>query len=72
MKNTNESQSQAILSHMKAGKAITPIDALNHYGCFRLGARIYELKEQGHPIRTEIISYAGKRFASYTIESCQQ
>jgi hypothetical protein len=72
MQNTNESQSQAILSHLKAGNAITPIDALNQFGCFRLGARIHELKSSGHRINTEMISNNGKRFARYSLHSCPQ
>ena len=42
-----QSQCEKILVHLQAGKSINPIQALNLYGCFRLGARIYDLKKLG-------------------------
>lgn len=62
-----DSQSQLILSHLKSGKSINPIEALNKYGCFRLSARIYDLKKSGYVIRTEIIEENGKDFAQYSL-----
>jgi len=32
------------------GKILTPIEALNQLGIFRLAARIYDLKQAGWPI----------------------
>ena len=34
----------------------TPIDALNKFGCFRLAARISDLRNDGMLIKTKIIS----------------
>lgn len=63
---TNPSQESAILSHLQSGKPLTPIDALNLFGCFRLGARVYSLKKQGHAIITEDYTLPnGKRVARY-------
>ena len=63
-----ETQAAQILAHLKTGRSITPIDALNKYGCFRLGARIYDLKQDGHNIYREMIETdSGKRVASYTL-----
>lgn len=63
-----QSQKAAILAHLKTGRSITPIDALREYGCFRLGARIYDLKQGGHNIYREMIETdSGKRVASYTL-----
>lgn len=63
-----ESQNAAILAHLKTGRSITPIDALNEYGCFRLGARIHELKKDGHNIARELVEVkTGTRVASYTL-----
>lgn len=42
------SQTRAILAYMKAGNGITPMDALNLCGCFRLSARIAEIKKLGY------------------------
>lgn len=65
-------QADAILEHLKRGDAITPIDALNLYGCFRLAARIDDLRKSGHFIETEIIKKDGKKYARYYIPRFQQ
>lgn len=44
-------QSAAILSALSSGP-LTPLDALDRFGCFRLAARIDELRQQGHQIDT--------------------
>ena len=43
-------QTQMILNHLKSFGSITPRDALELYGCMRLGARIYDLRKAGHSI----------------------
>lgn len=50
-----------------AGHAVTPLDALRGCGCFRLAARIDELRQQGLPIRTTIVRRNTKRFAEYRL-----
>lgn len=60
-----ESQNNEILKSLESGEKLTPIDALNRFGCFRLGARVYDLKRRGHNIITETIEKNGKRFAQY-------
>lgn len=61
-----QSQNLAIKKHLESGKSINPLQALSKFGCFRLGARIYELKNDFHmDIRKEMIRKNGKRFASY-------
>jgi hypothetical protein len=47
-------QKQQIQAHLKRFGRITPVEALNRYGCFRLGARVYELRESGMPIDTHM------------------
>lgn len=59
------SQTKAIETHLKSGRTITPLEALQVYGCFRLGARIWDLKNQGLDIDTEMIQDGRKRFARY-------
>lgn len=61
-------QKQMILNHMRNIGGITPIEALSKYGCFRLGARIAELKNDGIGIRSEMVKENGKRFARYSLE----
>lgn len=59
------SQTQQILNHLRSGKHITPLEALNRFGCFRLGARIHELKEAGYRIRSRMVKVGEKRVAKY-------
>jgi hypothetical protein len=48
-----EAQNLQILNYLKTGKTITPLQALQMFGCFRLAARIYDLKNKGWPIHCE-------------------
>jgi len=45
-------QAQQILEHMENVGPITPLDALRLFGCFRLSARIKDLRDKGHIINT--------------------
>lgn len=58
------SQCEQILAHLKT-RPITPLEALDLYGCFRLGARVWDLRQDGHDIHTELVERNGKRFAQY-------
>ena len=60
------SQNDQILAHLDR-KPLTPMQALSLYGCFRLAARINDLREQGNTIITHILSRKGKRFAMYAL-----
>lgn len=46
-------QRSAILAHLLSGRAITPLEALHKYGCFRLSSVIFDLRAKGYVIRTE-------------------
>lgn len=62
------SQEQTILDMLKRGP-VTPIDALQEAGCFRLAARISDLRQQGYPIKTETITTtSGKHIAQYILK----
>jgi len=64
-----DSQAAAILAHLRGGGSLTPQDALRMFGCFRLGARIWDLQRQGWPIKAEMITTeSGKRVARYSLE----
>lgn len=59
-------QLDAIREALVAGDRLTPIDALRRFGCFRLGARVFDLREAGLDIRTELVEVSpGKRVARY-------
>lgn len=47
------------------GKAgVTSLEALTALGCFRLGARIWELREAGYDVRSETVKTAGGKHIS--------
>lgn len=62
-----KTQTQQIRAALERGRKITPIDALVNFGCFRLGARIKELRDAGMPVVTTITRRAGKNFATYSM-----
>ena len=65
-----DAQSRAILRYLKRGLAITPIEALELFDCFRLGARIYDLRQAGNNIVTDwLTTETGKRVGSYRLVS---
>lgn len=49
-----EKQTDKILRHMRLHGSITPIDALQSYGCMRLAARIADLRSQGIMITSKV------------------
>jgi hypothetical protein len=61
---TNDTQANAILKHMQDGNGITPMDALELCGCFRLSARIADLKKRGYEIITEKVKIAGGKYVA--------
>lgn len=63
----NKSQKLAILGWLSSGKKLTPLEALSKFGCFRLGARIWELKDVGHNITSKLVDRNGKKVAEYQL-----
>ncbi len=59
------SQKTQILNYLKRGRAITPLEALRKFGCFRLGARVWELRRAGHNIVKGWDEDGRKRWAKY-------
>ena len=45
-------QAEHILWHIQRYGSINPHQAMNYYGCMRLGARIYDLKQMGVPVKS--------------------
>jgi hypothetical protein len=61
-------QCDRIESYLRQGRSLTPLSALRLFDCFRLGARIHQLKRKGVPIKREIIELSsGKRVAQYSL-----
>ena len=61
-------QKYQILNHLQSGKNITPLEALDQFGCMRLASRINELRDEGYPIETKIMSDKEKRWAEYSLD----
>jgi len=61
------SQAERILKHLKAGKPLTPLQALNKFGTLRLGARVLELRQAGYQIKTRLVRKGRSRVAEYSI-----
>ncbi len=64
MKST-DSQTALIKGWLLNGRSITQLDALNMFGCFRLSARIANLREEGLDIITDMVNVNDKRIAKY-------
>ncbi|MEK0423642.1 MAG: hypothetical protein RLZ95_1552 [Bacteroidota bacterium] len=63
------SQTKQIADYLNKGKKLTPIDALNKFGCFRLAARIAELRNDGMNIITTSIKLKNKKLvAQYSLK----
>ena len=66
-------QDLAVLEWLKKNSIITPMTALNELGCYRLSARIHQLRKQGYQISTKRIAKQGRFgmvcFAEYRLEN---
>lgn len=61
------SQADAIAIYLESGHELTPLQALELFGCFRLAARIKDLRARGLPIETLERQQGEKRFAAYRL-----
>lgn len=66
-------QSEMILEILESDGCITPLDAIRELGCFRLSARIYDLKKLGYDIKRRIKTSVNRfgndvQFAEYYME----
>lgn len=65
-------QTYLLLARLERGP-ITPMEALSELGIYRLGARIWDLKNLGHKITKQMIRVINRRgeachVARYTLE----
>lgn len=63
-----KTQSEMILEYLQKYGEITPLEALSAIGCFRLAARISDLRADGHSITTEMSQNGKKSHAVYRLE----
>ena len=63
-----DSQNALIKGWLLNGYSLTTLEALNMFGCFRLSARIADLKDQGLPVVAEMVVINDKRVARYYLQ----
>lgn len=66
-------QCERVLQYMKDFGTITPLQALGDLGVMRLGARIWDLRHDGHRITRRMVSERNRygeivSFAEYKLE----
>ena len=62
------SQNARIMKHLKSGKTISPLEAIGVLGVYRLAARVYELRQDGHEIVKKIKDDGqGRTYAEYSL-----
>ena len=68
------SQNEKILKYMQTHKrGITPLTAMEKFGCMRLSGRIHDLREMGFEISSELVEVKNRygekcRVSRYTLE----
>ena len=66
-------QNEQVLKHLMVYGKITRLEAIEKYGILRLGARVWDLKKQGYPIKAYLRSGVarsgeGMVYAEYRME----
>jgi helix-turn-helix protein len=65
---SNPIQEEMVLDHLIRHGPITPLQALQLYGIFRLAARIFRLRQDGHKIITNRLrTNTGKTVGEYVL-----
>ena len=60
-------QTQQVYRYLCRHGKLTALDALHKLGCFRLAARIHDLKREGLEITTTEVPAKGHSFAKYSL-----
>ena len=64
-----ETQNRQILEWLKNGNRVNQLMSYDQFGCTRLAARIYDLKQMGHTIgKYTIVTPNKKQYAEYYLE----
>jgi hypothetical protein len=64
-----DSQNALIKGWLLNGYSITQLEALTQFGCFRLAARIADLRDKGLNVVTDMVTLEnGKRVARYFLK----
>ena len=63
------SQKSSIRAWLLKGNSITQLEALRRFGCLRLSAIVFDLREEGLPIVTERLQVSPrKRVGNYFVD----
>ena len=60
-------QQNEVLAYLKKGNSITPLEALQMFGTFRLSAIIFNIRALGYEVDTEIVRAGKKHWAKYSL-----
>jgi hypothetical protein len=64
-----DSQNALIKGWLLNGYSLTQLEALTQFGCFRLAARIADLRDKGLNVVTDMVTLEnGKRVARYFVK----
>lgn len=55
-----ETQNHRLLTYLREHGEIEPLTALGELGIYRLGARIFDLREAGHNITTDRVEVSNR------------
>jgi len=61
-------QCEQILRHLRNEGSITQREAAQRYGIYRLAARIYDLRREGHDIKKTMEEGKDSQYARYYLE----
>jgi hypothetical protein len=65
-------QNELIKAYLLGGKKLNPLHALNKFGTFRLSARIFELRNKGITIESQLIQLPnGKAVSEYWLNKAE-
>ena len=67
-------QCARLLAYLRTIGPITPMQAWEQLGIYRLGARVFDLRAEGHPIRSDRLTVPNRfgeecRVAVYSLEA---
>ena len=71
------SQNKMILEYLQDHKSISQYEAADIFGCWRLSARISDLRDLGYSIKTEMIKTKNRyghtvMYGRYSLEAAEQ
>ena len=64
----HETQRKKILEYLQTGKPLTKLEIIDKFNYINGGDAIFNLRKQGYPIETTMITNGKKRYASYKLK----